>query len=513
VCAAGALAIAGLTAMLAATSAAQAPASAAPYTVVSREGRRPLAVRAIGGQEMVALDDLARLFDLVIREDTTAGGLTITAGGQTIVLTAGQPLASVGGRLVSLAAPPVHEGRTWYVAVDFIARAIAPVYPTRVELRKPSRLILVGDFRMPRVAGRVEPLGTLARLTLDVSPATPHSVSQEGTRLLVKFDADALDAALPSSSAPELIQAVRPGDGATVAIDLGPRFATYRASDVPADRGAGRIVIDVMAQTTEPQPTTQPPSAAPPQEAPPLLDLTPAGGLRTIVIDAGHGGDDVGARGKDGTLEKHVTLSVARRMKGALEARLGVRAILTRDGDLTVGLDERAAVANNNKADLFVSLHVNASVRPSASGAEVFYLSLDEYGDQAKRVMQGERESLPVFGGGTRDIEVILWEMAQARYIGQSALLARWAEAALRGRVPMSPRALQQAPFRVLVGANMPAVLVEMGFISNPEQEKQLASDSFQNDIAQALVESIIRFRDTRAAAGAAADAGAGVTH
>ena len=97
----------------------------------------------------------------------------------------------------------------------------------------------------------------------------------------------------------------------------------------------------------------------------------------------------------------------------------------------------------------------------------MFYLSLDEYGDAAQRVAHGESESLPVFGGGTRDIELILWEMAQARYIQESAALAQAVEASLRERVPMSPRAIQQAPFRVLVGANMPAVLVEMGFITN----------------------------------------------
>jgi N-acetylmuramoyl-L-alanine amidase len=175
--------------------------------------------------------------------------------------------------------------------------------------------------------------------------------------------------------------------------------------------------------------------------------------------------------------------------------------ILTRDGDSTVGLDERAALANNNKADLFVSLHANASVRGETTGAEVFYLSLEEYGDAAERVARAESEMLPVFGGGTRDIELILWEMAQARYIQESAALAQAVEASLRERVPMSSRAIQQAPFRVLVGANMPAVLVEMGFITNPAQEKQLQSDEFQNLVVQGLLESITRFRDARSAA------------
>lgn len=450
---------------------------------------------------MFALDDLARLFNVVVREDAAAGGLTVTAGTQTIVLSAGQSLASVSGRLVSLPAAPVREGRTWYVPVDFVARALAPAIGGRLELRKPSRLILVGDIRVPRIVGRMETLGSVARLTLDISPGTPHTVTQEGTRLTVRFDADSLDAALPATTSPELVVNVRPGDGpANIALDLGPRFSSFRTVDTPGDRGTARLVIDVLAATTDAQPSpatpTPTPSTPPAPETPPLIDLAPAGTLRAIVIDAGHGGDENGAKGPNGTLEKQVTLSVARRLKAALEGRLGLRVILTRDGDTTIGLDERAAVANNNKADLFVSLHANASPRPGTSGAEVFYLSLDEYGDAAERAAHADSEALPVFGGGSRDIELILWDMAQARYIKESASLAQSVEASLRQRVPMSARAIQQAPFRVLVGANMPAVLVEMGFITNPGQEKQLQSDEFQNLIVQALVESISRFRD-----------------
>ena len=484
-------------AALATASSAQVP-TPAPYTVLSREARRPLPARTINGQEMFALDDLARLFDLTVREDTAAGGITVATKTQTIVLSPGQGLASVGGRLISLPAPPVRDGRSWFVPIDFVPRALADALGVRLELRKPSRLLLMGDIRVPRLAGRIEALGALARLTLEVAPATPHTVSQEGSRIVVRFEADGLDATLPASTVPDMIQAVRPSDQpSAIVVDLGSRFASFRTSDVPGDRGSGRILIEVIAATTEaPAPAPAPPA---PLDPPPLLDLAPAGGLRTVVVDAGHGGGEEGAKGPDGTLEKDITLSVARRLKSALEARLGLRVILTRDRDEAVGLDERAAVANNNKADLFLSLHANASVRPAAAGAEVFYLSLDDYGDAAQRVAQGEGEALPVFGGGSREIEVILWEMAQARYIEQSAVLARAVEGSLRARIPMSPRAIQQAPFRVLVGANMPAVLVEMGFITNPEQERQLASDGFQNSIVQALVDSVVAFRDSRA--------------
>jgi N-acetylmuramoyl-L-alanine amidase len=481
--------------------------TAAPYTVLTREGRRSLPVRAIDGQDMAALDELTRLFDLTVREDTLAGGLTIATKTGTIALTPGQGLVSVGGRLISLPAPPVRENQTWFLPLDFLPRALGPALGTRIEVRRPSRLIVVGDVRVPRVTARVEEQPATVRLTFDVAPAVPHTVTHEGNRLLLKLEADAMDAALPPSPVPQVVQAIRAAEtGVAVAIDLGPRFGSFRASEAAGSRGARRITIDIAATATDaksgapgaPVPGAPAPTAPAPADPPPVLDLAPSGALRTIVIDPGHGGDELGARGPGGTTEKDVTLSVARRLKASIEARLGARVILARDGDRSVALDERAAVANNNKADLFISLHANASVRPAVSGAEVFYLSLADYGDQAQRVAQEQGETLPTFSGGSRPIEVILWEMAQARHIDESAVLAQLVEVSLRERVPMSPRAIQQAPFRVLVGANMPAVLVEMAFISNPAQEKQLASDAFQSSIVQALVDAIVRFRDQR---------------
>jgi N-acetylmuramoyl-L-alanine amidase len=497
----GAAALAALMTALTLGAAVQSQGPA-PYTVLLREERRQLPVRLFGTQEMFALDDLARLFALTVHEDTLAGGLTISTASQTIAMTPGQGLVSVGGRVVSLPAPPARDGRAWYVPLDFVPRALGPALDTRLELRRPSRLIVAGDMRVPRVTTRIEQQPASVRVTLDVAPLTPHTVTRDGNRIVVRFEADMLDAALTPSPSPDLLQTVAQAEtGAAVVLELGPRFASFKTADSPGDRGAGRIVIDV-ASAAEATPAAPPATAAATPEPPPLLDLAPPG-IRTIVIDAGHGGDEQGARGPQGTLEKDVTLAVARRLRSAIETRLGARVILTRDGDQTVGLDERAAVANNNKADLFISLHANASVRPAVSGAEVFYLSLADYGDEAQR-LQGDSERVPVLGGGTRSIEVIRWDMAQARHIASSARFADLVEASLRERVPMSARAIQQAPFRVLVGANMPAVLVEMGFISNAEQEKQLTSEAFQSAIVQALVESIIRFRDSGGALPAA---------
>ncbi|MDP7340581.1 MAG: N-acetylmuramoyl-L-alanine amidase, partial [Vicinamibacterales bacterium] len=196
------------------------------------------------------------------------------------------------------------------------------------------------------------------------------------------------------------------------------------------------------------------------------------------------------------TLEKDVTLSVARRLRNRIESQLGLRVVLTRTADATVPLDERAAIANNNRADLFISLHTNASVRDTATGAEVFYLSLAEYDEEAREASGFAGQPIPVVGGGSRMLDIVPWEMAQLRYVDESARWAGIVADELGLRLPMSPRGLQQAPFRVLVGANMPAVLVEMGFISNPDQEAQLTVTTFQDAIVNGLLRSIIRYRD-----------------
>ena len=181
--------------------------------------------------------------------------------------------------------------------------------------------------------------------------------------------------------------------------------------------------MDLFAAADQTATPGAPAPAPAPPEASPLPLPTP--GVRTIVIDPGHGGDEDGAKGARGTLEKTLTLAVARRVKSGLETRLGARVLLTRDDDRTLPLDERAAFANNNKADVFVSLHANASLRRTAAGAEVFFLSLDRADEEARRVAESEGVAMPVFGGGTREIDVILWEMAQTRHLVQSAELAK----------------------------------------------------------------------------------------
>ena len=375
--------------------------------------------------------------------------------------------------------------------VEFIPRALALITETKLDLRKGSRLLIAGDLRVPRVVIQRELPGNGARLVFDIAPPTPHTVVQEAGRLVVRFEgADAIDATLPAFASEGWVQAMRVAESPpSIAIELGPRFGSF-----PRGRHAGR------------------PRHVAPGGRRVRGDRGPAAdherrnagaGGDTAVNDRrpAHDrdrprprGDDTGARGAKGTLEKDVALALARRIKGALEARLGARILLTRDGDAAVPLDARASLANNNKADLFVSIHANGSVRPSAAGAEVFYAGVERYTADGQRVADSTATLMPVFGGGTREIDVVPWDSAQSRFVEQSAAAARLFEATLRQTVPMNPRALQQAPLRVLVGANMPAVLVEVGYLTNAEQEDQLRGSEFQGRVVQAIAEGIARF-------------------
>jgi N-acetylmuramoyl-L-alanine amidase len=315
--------------------------------------------------------------------------------------------------------------------------------------------------------------------------------------VLVRIDADALDLGLPADGA-GLIDQFRAGDQPTaVSVILDSRAGAARA--VPSEAGGvTRVAVDVPAAVAEAAPVAPaPPSApTPPIAVPPPFLFAPRPVLQTIVIDPGHGGDDRGARAADGVEEKRITLEVARRLRALIEMRLGVRVILTRDDDRRVSPDDRAAVANNNKADLFLSLHLNAAPVPGVAGAEVFHVRLDDEGEEARRAAETEAVSLPVLGGAQRTLDVIRWDLAQARHVDASAALAAMLEEELRTtHIPMGASPRRQVPLRVLTGVNMPAALIEMAYLTNTDQARRVQSDDFQIAVAQGIYGAVLRFR------------------
>src|SRR5579862_3966652 len=210
----------------------QAPAPPA-LTILSKDGRRSMPLTVAGTEELVSLDDLAATFQLTVR-DESFGAVAVGYKGKSVLLTPDQSVVSVGGRLVSLPAPPTRAGRRVSVPVEFISRALSLVYDARLDLRKPSRLLVVGDYRVPRVIVRFDPADP-SRVVVDAAPRTDSTVSQQNGALIVKFEADALDAALPAFQPNALIQAMRLVEPAAVSIELGPRFGGFRASSQPLD--------------------------------------------------------------------------------------------------------------------------------------------------------------------------------------------------------------------------------------------------------------------------------------
>jgi N-acetylmuramoyl-L-alanine amidase len=221
----------------------------------------------------------------------------------------------------------------------------------------------------------------------------------------------------------------------------------------------------------------------------------PAGAIRTVVIDPGHGGAEEGAHGPSGTKEKDFVLQMARRLKASIESRIGLRVLLTRDNDEAVPQDRRTALANNNKADLLISLHANASSRPQTRGAQVLSLSLADYSTRPGIEITRDLP-VPVAGGGSRSIDVVPWDLAQIPFAGQSSVVASILARQLRDHgVPLYTQPTARLPLRTLVGANMPAVMLEMGFLSNTDDEQALNSPELSGNIIDALLSTIDEIR------------------
>jgi N-acetylmuramoyl-L-alanine amidase len=235
-------------------------------------------------------------------------------------------------------------------------------------------------------------------------------------------------------------------------------------------------------------------------------------GVRTIVIDPGHGGDEVGAVSSSGLQEKNLALDLARRLRTRLENNQGFRVILTRENDRQVPLLQRTAIANNARADLFISIHVNSSRRTSAHGTETYFMALTASDEEARNLAKlenlGELDAgaagkeiapnAPLNAGtsdSNSDLQLVLWGMAQSEHLNRSSRLAEFIQDEMDTLHAVESRGVKQAPFTVLMGATMPAVLVEVAFLSNTKDVELLANVSFRENVAGALEQAIIRHK------------------
>ncbi len=221
--------------------------------------------------------------------------------------------------------------------------------------------------------------------------------------------------------------------------------------------------------------------------------------LVTITLDPGHGGEDPGAVGKGGSYEKNVTLEVAKRLKRRIDAEPNMRAVLTRDSDFFVPLQMRVQKARRVQSDLFLSIHADAWIKPDARGSSVFVLS--ERGassTQARLLAQRENEA-DLVGGvnlGAKDLFLArtLLDLSQTATIADSLKLGKYLLGELGSVNTLHKASVEQASFAVLKAPDIPSALIETAFISNPEEERRLNDDAYQDKLADAIVRGVRQY-------------------
>ena len=217
----------------------------------------------------------------------------------------------------------------------------------------------------------------------------------------------------------------------------------------------------------------------------------------TVVIDAGHGGSDVGARGFSGTFEKDIALAVARNLAVRLRAR-GLKVVMTRDADVRVPLEQRTAIANDTRGDLFVSIHANAAADTSIHGSETYFLALEASDSGAAGVAQRENSAFAAEAGPEIDalsdpFIALLGDMISTEHLDESSAFAQRVQHEL-GRMPVKSRGVKQALFVVLSGVQMPAALVEIGFVTHRGDEGVMNGTDGRKAIVAALEKAVVAF-------------------
>ena len=231
-----------------------------------------------------------------------------------------------------------------------------------------------------------------------------------------------------------------------------------------------------------------------PRQGKPVVDR-----MVTITLDPGHGGEDPGAVGAAGSYEKNVTLAVAKRLKAKIDAEPNMRAVLTRDTDYFVPLHVRVQKARRVRSDLFISIHADAFIRADANGSSVFALSESGASSSAARYLAQKENAADLIGGVNIDVKDrmlarTLLDLSQTATISDSLKLGKSVLGELSGINRLHKASVEQAGFAVLKAPDIPSILVETAFISNPEEERRLNDDAYQDKMAEAILSGMRKY-------------------
>jgi len=391
------------------------------------------------------------------------------------------------------------------------------------------------------VSARLWPAQEYTRLTLESQSPITHNVFTIGgpDRLvldLVDVDSNAAVENLPSKISPDdpyvsgiRIGRFKPGTVRLV-LDLKTQVKPQTFMLQPIGDYGYRLVLDIypaepadpiiaLLENNKPAVVPAPPAVVPPAAtdksagpnttpADPKAPRKPAPAqpemlrLITVAIDAGHGGEDPGAKGRSGTYEKHVTLAIAKRLKLLVDAEPSMRGVLIRDADYYVPLANRVIKARKLKADLFVSIHADAFIKPHARGSSVFALSERGATSAAAGWLAKKENEADLIGGVNIDVDdptlkQVLLDLSQTATINDSVKLARSVLGEIGDINELHKAHVEQAGFAVLKAPDIPSILVETAFLTNPDEEKRLKDEKYQDRMAQAILAGIRKYFST----------------
>ena len=388
-----------------------------------------------------------------------------------------------------------------------------------------SRVMVVDDPLVERIRIALNS-ATTVRIVFDLKTPVDYEISQLANPFRIMVELRAKGAAprpspsdagrvisqrLDTPPAPPPPPAPKPVEAAkSKPVETRPA-PVEAAKPLPAETKPAPVEV-AKAEPAKPDPTPPPVAVDPPKSvelaAPPKpadvsrrgrTSLTRALGLKLnrVVIDPGHGGHDHGTTGPSGLKEKELVLDLANRLKILIEQRLGAEVVLTRDSDVFIPLEERTDIANRHRADLFLSIHVNSSRYRSVSGPEVYYLNFTDSKDDlevASRENAGHGKSI-------FELSELLQKIALKDKIAESSEFARHVQRSLyRLNSPAAAtknRGVKKAPFVVLIGASMPSILAEVGFVTNAREEAQMKRSDFRDRIAEALYKGVSAYAST----------------
>ncbi len=439
--------------------------------------------------------DLARLAaDLKARADATAGAINaeLRTGSHVVRFTRNWARILVDGTPAVLAGPVrVKDGR-WLIPKSFVTDVLPRLHAS-VEGARLRAVATPAPSATPVTAVpvmleemRVRSYPTFTRVVLETSVPVSHTVDGAEAGTLHVRVAGLTGRARSEEVKDGFVDSVklgRLGSDSILRVSFAGVAGELRAS---ALSDPPRLVLDFMKS----------PEATPRESTP------TAGPLRTIVLDAGHGGHDPGATGPGGLTEKDLVLDVTRRVARLIEERLEIKVLLSRDGDHFVTLKDRTSFANRERADLFVSIHANAHTLATQEGVETYFLSSEATDIAARQtaalensVVQLEKPTPGRTNGRQDALRTILWDLMQSEFLTESSRLAEIVQDAMTRSLRIPNRGVKQAGFYVLGGAAMPAILVEIGFVTNPREERRLRDPKYRDEIARAIFSGIAEYK------------------